>query len=337
VCSSLSQRWLYALGAIVWAVLFASNARASEPLETASLTYTVQDKIAAKCPDEESFRRKVAARLGYQPFVQAGRHRVSVEVKALGSTAKVRAEVVRSGQSEPGVRALEGDVEKCEPLVAALATAVALALDPVRSAAPVAAEPVKEPVPPPPTQVAVVPVVVQPTETKKPEAAAVPWHWFGAASGIASVGVLPAAAVGGEFGFGARVKDFSLELAGRAELMPSAVRVASGDRLEATAYSALVVPCANLSSWLLCGSVRIGAIQGRAPDVVNPSLGTSVFGAAGARAGYNLEVSRIFSLRILGAVEIPIVRTSLVVDRKAIWTASPVAAGLELGLVVWIP
>src|SRR5262245_29236928 len=108
-----------------------SAARAENGRETARLTYVVAAN-ASGCPDEESFRNLVAARLGYDPFEPDGKHAAVVKIARQGGLLRAEARVTREGQPEPGARELEGGLGQCEALTSALATAVAIALDPVR-------------------------------------------------------------------------------------------------------------------------------------------------------------------------------------------------------------
>ena len=318
-------------------MLCASDAFASDEPATATLAYV--SNVGARCPDDESFRHRVAARLGYQPFSPDGKHRVSIRLRAASARVNGHAEVTRAGQSSPGVRALESPIEDCESLVSALAVAVAIALDPVRSAGP----PLEEPSPAigPPPEAPEPPLVVASPSPDSParEAPSRDSHrsFFGAVSAAGSVGLLPGLSMGGAVGVGLRLEAISVEIAGRAETMPSAVRVASGDRLEATTLSALLAPCAHLHRWSACGVGRAGVIQGRAPDVVAPTLGSSLFGTVGVRVGYELPLSAMVALRALASAEVPLVRTALVVSGAEVWTAPPAMAGVEMGVVVSVP
>lgn len=340
-----TRRVILALYAGLVLLLLSGRPVSADELQTASLTFSATG-LGARCPDEESFRNQVAARLGYQPFVQDGKHRASVTLRIVGDRVRGRAEVLRFGQSTAGVRELDGEIEKCETLTAALATAVAIALDPVRSAQP--ATPAAPPPPatdvrlaPPPPPLA--PPPLPPEQPGPPPVqSAAPSRTsrialFGTAGAIGAVGLMPGLAMGGDAGVGLRFEVLSLELSGRVETMPTAARADSGDRLEATMFSAVLSPCGHLGRWLACGIGRVGALQGRAPDVVHPSLGTSLFGAIGARGGYVLPLSSALALRGLASAEFPLVRTSLVIDKASVWTAPPAAAALELGVVVTVP
>ena len=299
------------------------SALADEVLETARLRYgTTSDR----CPDEDSFRQQVAARLGYQPFTPNGKHDVSVSLLADGTRVRGHASVTRLGE-EPGVRDLESGLDKCEPLTAALATAVAIAIDPVR-AMQGPSPPLSPLVPAPPPRNSPPATDAPLPRTERPS----PVGLLGSSAFVASFGLAPSYVAGAELGVGLRLRSFSLTAAGRFETTLGAVFIDSGDRVEATVFSAALLPCGHYRSWIGCGIARFGAFQGRAPDVVNPSLGTSWWGAFGLKGGYIFSVSRSFGLRALLSLEVPLVRTSLVINKTPVWTAPPALVGLELGV-----
>jgi len=330
-----TRRTIFSLAAGLGFLLLCEPVSADN-LQTATLTFAASG-ATGPCPDEESFRNQVAARLGYQPFEQDGEHHVSVTLRAVRDRVHGRAEVLRSGQANPGVRELDGEITKCEALVSALATTVAIAIDPVRSVQPAIVapppatndRPPPEPPPPPPEQRA---PPQAPPSSHSPRITI-----FGTAGALAAVGLAPGPAVGGGVGVGLRRDVLSLEVSGQVETTPGTTRADSGDRVQATVFSAVLSPCGHLGRWLACGTGRLGVLQGRAPDVVHPSLGTSLIAALGARGGYILPLSSALALRGLVSAEFPLVRTSLTIDGASVWTAPPFAAAFELGVVVTVP
>ncbi|WP_394835167.1 hypothetical protein LVJ94_52580 [Pendulispora rubella] len=313
------------------------------PHETARLTYETGDTTG--CPDETSFHNLVAARLGYDPFRADGQHAVSVSFRKERGKTRARAEVQRGGPAA-GTREFTG--EGCEPLAAALATTVAMALDPLHVSAPASEPPVPapapraeslptlpgEPAPAPPPQVVFVERRTSspaPTRTSEPSE---PVAFLGSVGGVASFALAPTMTLGGAMEVGFRYGVFSLSAEGRAEITPTTTRVDSGDRVNATVYSGALVPCLHFGSWLACGVGRVGAFQGRAPDVVHPSLGTSAFGSVGLRGGYMIPLTKVLSVRASVEGAVPLVRTTLVIDKDEVWTAPPVTAGLDFAFVV---
>lgn len=326
-------------------VLAPSAARATEPTrESTRLTYLVAPE-APRCPDEASFRDLITARLGYDPFDAAGLQEASIEITRRAGRLHARARVKRRGQTEPGVRELEGALDACEALTSALATTVAIALDPVRAMAGPPPTPIPPPPPPPPPAPLPVPSPPPPPPPPAPPpvAAVVPPPaptrvWFSAsASGVASIGAAPGPTAGGEIGAALHVRVFSIALALRAETTPGAAMVASGDRIEGTLLTAALVPCANLAGWSACALFRAGAFQGEALSVVRPVLQSSAFAAAGLRGGYTLHLAGPLSARADLEAACPLIRTSLVVGSGPVWTAPPILGGVDLGLVVDFP
>src|SRR5262249_36015121 len=111
---------------VVWA--FEGRASAEE-LESAELTYSSR---APECPDDESFRQQVAARLGYQPFRGGGKPTGAGTPSLDPGRVRGRGGVRRAGAAHAGVRELVGEPGRCDALVTALAAAVAIAIDPPR-------------------------------------------------------------------------------------------------------------------------------------------------------------------------------------------------------------
>ena len=326
---------------VLGALTFATAARADDEPATAELLYVASGDAAARCPDEESFRNQVAGRLEYQPFTPPGKHRVAVTLHAELGRVRGRAEVTRPGKKAPRIRELDDKIGQCEALVAALATTVAIAVDSVRGLRPAPAAPSTP-----------APVATLSPREERADAAAVappsppperlrppppPILFFASTGGVFSLGDAPGTSVGAEAGFGIRRADLSVELSARIETMPEVVRVRSGDRLEATILSGTLAPCGQLGLFLGCVFGRVGAFQGRASDVVDPSLGTSVFGAVGLRAGVRFPLWSWIAMQAMTEAGLPLVRTSLLVGRTTVWTAPPGFGGGGLSLVVLFP
>ncbi len=349
--------WACAVAAIV--MLSRVGPARAEDRETARLEYVLPAGVSG-CSEEASFHDLVAARLGYDPFGPEGAHEASIKVVREGTRLRARVSVKRRGQTEPGVRELVVAQDQCAALTSAVASVVAIALDPVRGAQgppaspppppPLAAAPLPPAAAPPPTPVppvaapspplAAAPAVAAPSP---PPAVAPPplpptrVTWFGQASGVASIGAAPGPTLGGEVGFGIHVASFSVEAAVRAETTPGAVRAASGDRLEATLLTGTVLPCFRYKGWSGCALVRFGGFQGQAPDAVNSTLESSPFVAGGLRAGYTLHIAGPFAARANLEAAFPFIRTKLEVSGAPVWTAPPVLGGFALGPVVEFP
>ena len=134
--------------------MLSREARADDQRVTAQIAYVAPE---SGCPDEASFRNLVAARLGYDPFEATSATRVLVEIKKHRGKLQGHAAIIR-GDSPAGSRDLDGELDRCEPLATAIATSVAIALDPLHREPPEppTVPPVAQPAPSPTNTVVVV-------------------------------------------------------------------------------------------------------------------------------------------------------------------------------------
>ncbi len=306
-----------------------SQAHATETRASVVLHYSA----LAACPDEQSFRRKVATRLGYDPFVADAPRNVTVDLVPNGTRLRARARVQTPGKPD-AERALDDSVEHCEALADALAASVAMAVDPLRALAAPATNPIAERVQNPSIPVeAPAPRVIIVHDAPPPKPGP-PVRFFAQAAITAGFGVLPGEGYNAEAGFGAQYTDFSLTAEGRVSQQWGTETLLSGYRIDATALSAALVPCAHYGMLVACAVGRVGAMQGRSPDVTTPSLGSTQLASLSARAELALPLSQAFAWRVLGEAGLPVVRTSFVVNGRQVWTAPSGQFALGTGLRV---
>jgi len=121
--------------------MFAQSSLAGQ---SARLVYSRTNE-AAGCGDEAALRKAVARRLGYDPFVAASVNTVVAELRRDGDGLKARVYVVRDANMAGGARELASPTQDCTELMAAVALALSIAIDPdaldrVEPRAPTAAE-----------------------------------------------------------------------------------------------------------------------------------------------------------------------------------------------------
>ena len=97
--------------------------------ESARLVYS-RTAPALGCPDEKALRRAVAGRLGYDPFVAASVNSVVAELLENNDGLKARVYVIRDGNVAGGARELTAKTRDCTELIAAVALALSIAIDP---------------------------------------------------------------------------------------------------------------------------------------------------------------------------------------------------------------
>ena len=119
------------------ASLLAGGARAAE---SCVLSY-VRGQGAEQCPDEARVRQAVAARLGYDPFVAWAKTTVHAQIVREGSLLRGRLFLADAENRARGSRELTAPADRCDELVAALALAISIAVDPMQASRGVPAPP----------------------------------------------------------------------------------------------------------------------------------------------------------------------------------------------------
>ena len=319
---------IFAIGAI------AAPAAAAAAADHPELVLDYHAVDAPGCPDETSFRHLVAARLGYDPFVSVNPNVVHVALTRDHGALHGRIAMAHAGQPASSPRDLAGASDQCAALGEALATALAIAVDPVHALAAPPAPDVPPPSPPAPTPPAPAPA---PAPARVPVPAAAPPLHVGLSEllgGFVSVGDAPTVTIGIDLGVALRVRTFALELDGRIETTPGDEQATSGDRLSVTTLTGSISPCLSLRHASGCLFARLGAVQGYAPDVTHPSLGSSLYAALGLRVAYAFPLTRALALRPSLEAAVPLVRTQLDIDGASVWTSNPWSASLGLAFVV---
>lgn len=326
--------------AIAFATGLASSTAAAADRQALTLDYRSPSDLA--CPDESSFRNLVAARLGYDPFVAQAGDAVKVELTKDRGRLHGRAEIRRKdARDQPPARELDGEPSKCEALTAALATSLAIALDPVRALAPTPPPPpppaTRDPEPPPPPTTPTTPppatFAPPPVSPDRPPPAPPrgPTLDVGAAF-VTSFGETPSVALGATVGATLHRRPFAIQANFRATSTVGAVTVDSGDRVSAAVIGGELAPCVELRPFAFCTFLRVSAYRGHAPDVVEPTTVTTAAAFTGLRIAVSIPLGSIVSLQPMLEGDVALVRTSLLVDRSAVWTAPPVAMTAGVGL-----
>lgn len=315
-------------------------ARADEGALAPRLRYVAHDPDR-RCPDEPSFRRLVVARLGRDPFVESGADEVTIALELRGSEALGRLVVARAGK-RASERQLSEHASQCPALVEALATGTALAIDPVRaqatSAAPPSATPPGPPSPPPPEPA---PPPTAPPPAARPAAPVRVSRPLGPEPGPAvlvrvagalALGAAPGPTMGVEAAVGLERGPFAAFLEARVETQPADAMATNATALRATIFGGGLAPCLRLGAFLGCVVARVGVLQGLAPEVVSPNLGSSVHASVGPRLG--LWSPSVGPLAFTASVELgaTMVRTTLLVDGQPAWTAPALWGGVALGI-----
>jgi len=118
-------------GAAALAVVCVS--RASFAFPTSRLTYA-RGSGAEACPDETAVRQAVAARLGYDPFFPSAEKTIVARIVRTKDELRATVELVDEHGLMRGVRELKASAGQCGELVATMALAISIAIDPTNPA-----------------------------------------------------------------------------------------------------------------------------------------------------------------------------------------------------------
>ncbi len=331
-------RALAAVGALAASYALARAA----PPPRARLTYE-RRAGAEQCPDEGALRRAVASRLGYDPFHDDAPLTIAASIE--GRRASLHARITRRDEQGRASGAREFDAAgDCEGLVATMAIAIGLAIDPFHAEAPAPAAspapPPASPAPPPaspapPAAPPPAPTIIYlppPPAPRAPAAPAAPpadagrWAPFLGFGALAAAGAAPRPTAGLRLEAGARRGAFSLGLEGRADLGASTDR--EGPDVRSSLLLATLAPCGHLGALALCALGSLGSLRGAGRDVDVPAERAALFPALGARAALELRASDRLSLRPHLDLVAPLRPVTLRVDGRGLWTTPPLSAAL---------
>lgn len=123
-----SSSWarIFAVVSANWVWLTPNQALAGQ---SARLVYS-RTAEASRCANEQELRQAVARRLGYDPFVAVSMNTVVAELRGDGEGLKARVYVIHDGNSAGGARELTAPTRNCTELIAAVALAMSIAVDP---------------------------------------------------------------------------------------------------------------------------------------------------------------------------------------------------------------
>ncbi len=330
----------------------AGAARADdEPLPKLHLDYRVTGP-AGGCPDETSFRRSVASRLGYDPFVAEEESRkLTVVVKATPPKTVTVSIRDRAGKVL-GRRVIAEPPAGCEELVANAAFAASVAIDPTvlsrpepPPAQPEGSSAAGEPEAPPARAVATVPASSDGDARAAPASPTSRWTPMLRAGATGAFGLLPSTSLGLAVGAALRAERWSAGVEGRFDLPTEDQRTIAPSGAPVTITTSLVSgnvsACGHFGRGTLvpyaCAAIHAGALRGRASGIALPKEDVSPYFAFGPRLGGAVSVTPALALDVRVDVPLALTASDLRVDGRAVWTSPLAAAVLGAGAVVLLP
>jgi hypothetical protein len=335
--------------ALVWWPMRAHAA----PGDATRLEYARSEQ-AASCPDQTALRTLVVKHLGYDPFFPVARQTIVVEITGVAEGLRAQMHLVNDQGMIVGSRELRERPEHCDELVASLALAISIALDP--SAAPNTSD---DSVAPPPKQAEqaqpegapsaeakaepVAPEVPAPTAKvpppkRKPKS---PPRAPAAATGqipialrvggFAALGAAPALAFGFRVGASASWGWVRL-LTEFADQLPASKTVDHVGGARASQLSATFAPCAAQQTVAACALLNIGSLHVQGTEILDAASEHLLNVTLGVRFEYSPTL--FGRLRLLTSLDIDksLTPITLRVHDQVIWKTPVVWPVLGLGL-----
>lgn len=245
----------------------------------------------------------MSTRLGYDPFLLTAPHTIVAEMSGGGAEPRGRARLLDESGIVLGSRELLGKNTDCAELLASLALAISLTLDPMAAAVepgPESTEPPEAAKPEPVEPVATPePKPLAPLERTAPVTASVETQKASSLSLQAglhgSYGSVPALSPAAELGLVLRRQSWSL---GLDAVVVAAQTQTSAEGLSArvwVAYAA-VSPCLWLSAVGVCALGTLGRYAGKGGGVDVSRTGSDLHASAGMRLQATLPLSSRWSL-----------------------------------------
>jgi hypothetical protein len=301
-------------------LLLSSWGNASEAQEVTTraasvrLTYARGRGVEA-CPDRAALVGQIATRLGYDPIGEPASFVLSVSIRRIGDTLIGTLRVSDAQDQQLGVRDFQSDAQDCSELVAEIALASCLAIDPLLGKAHATPAPL-----PAQNEVAVPLLVAKPTVVR----------WAAFAGATLSAGLSPAPAPGLMIGAMLRFGIAMVELDGLATLATQTSY--QGGSVSASLLAAMLVPCLTFGPVGACASLLGGADEVGASNLPLARRSSVAFWALGGRLFYELPLfSSAFYLRAQADLLASLSIVSIKVGPNEVWATAPVSLTLGLG------
>ena len=309
---------------------------------------------AEACPDQDTVRKAVASRLGYDPFFPSSDKTIVARILRDADHLKLKGEdeLVDEHGAQLGLREFSADTDKCDDLVRAMALSISIAIDP-KSAETYGQGPADEP---PATGDSTVPKPAEPTPPSPPAQAEAPAPpkstpdatppvarhalvWSAGVGAMAMFGAAPKPTLGGLGFASARTGAWSLALEGRADLPVTDEQ--HNVKFRTSSYALSAVPCVHFGFAFACELTGLGWINATSTEDAAKS-GTKLFFSVGARLGAELTLTPRFGLvaeadLLVSPWPVQLRAQELVAQQQELWETPTVSEGLGLAAAFHFP
>lgn len=326
------SRYTPLIAACLAAATFSTGRAHAAPGDATRLEYA-RSARAAKCPDRSALQAQVSKRLGYDPFFHAARQTISVQIVDVDDEFRAQMRLMDENGIIVGSRELREKAEHCDELVASLALAISIALDPSAAlgeepteVAPKAESAPAETVEPPPEPESESVAQEHPKKTSRAHvepsrASSADRNRLQLAARAAFFGDLgnaPALALG--YRVGADMQRDSFRLGAEfSQQFPSSKEIIAGGRANASLLTGTIAPCIASDTLAGCGVFSFGSLRTRGESIDFPASQSTFYAGVGARFEYTpLLFGKLRLLTMLDATK-PLTPVILQVAGAEVW------------------
>jgi hypothetical protein len=322
-------------------VTIATLARAEHASVTLSYTSA---QSATSCPDENTFRGLVAARLGYDPFVGAGVRTLAVDFERRGNEVVGRLDLSAGGDAKSVKRTLRTSAGDCFELATSMALVVAVAVDPNALAGSTRPQTPPEPPPLPTPAPAPTPAAADPRGPDRIKRSRSRLRLE--LGGLLTAGVVPARAAGVRGGVGLDFGTWLVRAEGAFISAGSRENPGGPGEVSAFALAASLAPCvdpidADDFGLELCAVASLGALRSTAQQVTRAAATSTLLANVGPRVATIVMLSHVLGLGIAAEAPLSLSRAHLYIDdggvRNEVWAQPRFGFILAASLVASIP
>ena len=320
----------------------------ADAFPTSRLTYA-RGSGAEGCPEETIVRQAVAARLGYDPFFAAADKTIVARILRSREDLRATVELVDDHGIVRGVREFKARNGQCDELVATMALAISIAIDPTNPGI-LGGPPKARPEPPgstpaslerpAPASAPIAPAsrpAQQPeADVPEPPAQRVESSTVRVTAALfAAFGTAPAATTGLALSAGIRKGFWSVNAEGRAEL-PGTAEAGIG-QIRTSLWAGALLPCLHFDPLSLCASAWLGSLRAQGIGFPTSATDHAPYAAAGLRLGVEIPMTAHWafypSIDVLG----PLFPVDLQVDGSSHWRMPDISAFLRGGVAARFP
>jgi hypothetical protein len=327
------------------ALLVGATARNVRANSSAHLVYS-RTTDAAECPDEETLRKAVASRFGYDPFFAWAKKTLVVWVTRDHGSYVGRLQIVDDAGLARGTREIRSNDESCSELFDALALAISIALDASAQLLPkpsaVQPPPPSAPEPPPAPALPTITRVEPPTPPRPvPIDNATPWAVGGDLAASAGLGPSPGPRAAAFARWWSR-RNLPLSLGAELSVDWSLpLSVVPDGTVSSTFVAGTLVPCIHHGAAVICLLGELGWLHAAASEVVHPNSDGMLFAALGGRVGVEWPFTDRLFMRFHGDALVDVTRPDFQIGNYAVWNAAekrkPVIGSMGLGIGYRLP